>query len=128
MRKVEATGKSVDEAIYNGLVQMGLSIDEVDIEIVSQGSRGLFGLGGTKVVVALSLIHIYAPCVFRGVAVLGSAWLIHIEGGDAVLFQPAQQGARRYGGKVTGTGLQHHQTAGTAAADVQEFSPVLNGF
>ncbi len=54
MRKVEATGKSVDEAIYNGLVQMGLSIDEVDIEIVSQGSRGLFGLGGTKVVVALT--------------------------------------------------------------------------
>ena len=50
MTYVEAKGKTVDEAIFNGLEQMGLSLDEVDIEIVHEGSKGLFGLGKSAVV------------------------------------------------------------------------------
>ena len=45
MTYVEAKGKTVDEAIFNGLEQLELSLDEVDIEIVHEGSKGLFGLG-----------------------------------------------------------------------------------
>ena len=42
---VEAKGKTVDEAIFKGLEQMGLSLDEVEIEIVHEGGKGIFGLG-----------------------------------------------------------------------------------
>ena len=39
------TGKSVDEAIADGLRTLGLSADAADIEVISRGSRGIFGLG-----------------------------------------------------------------------------------
>ena len=41
----EFKGKSVDLAIFAGLDAMGLSIDEVSIEIVNDGTHGLFGMG-----------------------------------------------------------------------------------
>lgn len=47
---VETKGKSVDEAIFNGLQQLGLGIDEVDIEILEEGTKGLFGFGKHAVV------------------------------------------------------------------------------
>ena len=50
MAFVEAKGKTVDEAIFNGLEQMGLSLDEVDIDIVHEGGKGLFGIGKSAVV------------------------------------------------------------------------------
>lgn len=39
------TGKSVDEAIAEGLRALGLSADAANIEVISRGSRGIFGLG-----------------------------------------------------------------------------------
>lgn len=41
----EFTGKSVDEAIAEGLKTLNLSADDVEIEVLSKGSRGIFGLG-----------------------------------------------------------------------------------
>ena len=34
MRTIESSGKSVDEAIFNGLIELGISIDEVEVEII----------------------------------------------------------------------------------------------
>ena len=45
MKSTEAKGKTVDEAIFNGLSELGLSIDEVTIKIIEEGSKGIFGLG-----------------------------------------------------------------------------------
>lgn len=45
MKSTEAKGKTVDEAIFNGLNELGLSIDEVKIQILEEGSRGFFGIG-----------------------------------------------------------------------------------
>ena len=39
------TGKSVDEAIAEGLRALGLTADTAEIEVISRGSRGIFGLG-----------------------------------------------------------------------------------
>lgn len=47
---VETKGKSVDEAVFNGLQQLGLGIDEVDIEVLEEGTKGFFGLGKHAVV------------------------------------------------------------------------------
>ena len=41
----EFKGKSVDLAIFAGLDAMGLGIDEVSIEIINDGTGGLFGMG-----------------------------------------------------------------------------------
>ncbi len=37
MDYIESKGKTVDEAVFNGLVKMDLSIDEVNIEIIDEG-------------------------------------------------------------------------------------------
>src|SRR5215468_6153356 len=46
MQSIEAEGQSIDDAIQRALQRLGVSRDKVDIEIVSNASRGLFGLGG----------------------------------------------------------------------------------
>jgi len=46
MRTLDATGKSVDEAIFNGLRELAISIDEVEIEIIQQETKGILGIGG----------------------------------------------------------------------------------
>lgn len=53
-RSVEAEGKSIDEAIFKGIQQMKLSIDEVDIQTVQEGSKGLLGLGAKPFIVRLT--------------------------------------------------------------------------
>ena len=54
MRSMEFSGRSIDEAIYHGLTEMGLSIDEVDTEIVQRESKGLFGIGAKNAIVRLT--------------------------------------------------------------------------
>ncbi len=43
---IEETGKTVDEAIENGLAELGLERHEVTVEVLSEGRAGLFGIGG----------------------------------------------------------------------------------
>ena len=49
MAALEIKGKTVDQAIFNGLNELGLGIDEVEIEILHDG-RGLFGIGKSAIV------------------------------------------------------------------------------
>lgn len=53
MRTIEAQGKSIDEAIFNGLRELEISIDEVDIEIIRQESKGVLGIGARNAIVRL---------------------------------------------------------------------------
>ena len=51
---IESEGKSVDEAIFKGLQRMGISIDEVSIEILRTETKGFLGIGAKPAVVRLS--------------------------------------------------------------------------
>jgi len=51
---LDVSGKTVDEAIEQGLTQLGLSQDEVDVEIIKEGKRGVFGLGAEEALVRLT--------------------------------------------------------------------------
>jgi spoIIIJ-associated protein len=51
---MEFSGHSVDEAIFNGLNEMGVTIDEVEIETIQSESKGLFGIGAKQAVVRLT--------------------------------------------------------------------------
>ncbi len=46
--EIEVEGKSIEEAIQEGLKKLGVSKDQVDVKILNEGSTGLFGLMGTK--------------------------------------------------------------------------------
>ncbi len=43
--QVEVTGKTVEEAIQQALQQLGVSQDQVEVEILSPGTPGIFGIG-----------------------------------------------------------------------------------
>ena len=44
----EATGKTREEAIDAGLAELNLTIGEVTVEDIEEGSKGLFGLFGSR--------------------------------------------------------------------------------
>ncbi|SFL97168.1 spoIIIJ-associated protein [Paenibacillus sp. 1_12] len=48
MKKLLVTGKSIEEAVKNGLRQWSTTEDRVKIVVLEQPSRGLFGLIGTR--------------------------------------------------------------------------------
>ena len=45
---LEVIAPSVEEAIEKGLAELGLSQDEVEVEILDEGTKGLFGLGSRQ--------------------------------------------------------------------------------
>ncbi|HEY58868.1 MAG TPA: protein jag [Anaerolineae bacterium] len=45
---IEVIAPTVDEAVQRGLEQLGLMLDEVEVEILDRGGRGLFGLLGRR--------------------------------------------------------------------------------
>lgn len=51
---LDVSAKSVEEAVEEGLAQLGLSRDQVDIEIIKEGKRGVFGLGSEEAQVRLT--------------------------------------------------------------------------
>jgi spoIIIJ-associated protein len=55
------TGKTVEDAIADGLRMLGLSQDQVDIEVINRGSRGLFGIGSEPAQVRLTPKSAAAP-------------------------------------------------------------------
>lgn len=52
----EFRGKSVEAAINTGLAALGLERDEVEVEVLKPGSRGLLGIGAEDAVVRLTAL------------------------------------------------------------------------
>ncbi|KAF1085911.1 R3H domain protein [Sporotomaculum syntrophicum] len=48
MNYVEKIGKTIDEAVENGLVELNVSRDDVLIEVLEEPNKGLFGIIGVK--------------------------------------------------------------------------------
>ncbi|GCE19151.1 hypothetical protein KDK_29510 [Dictyobacter kobayashii] len=78
MESIEASGKSVDEAIAQALTRLGKRREEVDIAVLQEPSRGAFGLGSKDARIRVT--------VRPGVASSGSASaVITPEMADAIL-------------------------------------------
>lgn len=52
-RTIEASGCSIDEAIFKGLKELEISIDEVEIDIIQHESKGILGIGAKPAIVKL---------------------------------------------------------------------------
>lgn len=48
MKQVTANGQTVEEAVQSALAQLKATKDQVDIHIVDEGKKGLFGLFGSR--------------------------------------------------------------------------------
>ncbi len=55
MESIEASGKSVDEAVKQALTRLGKRRDEVEITVLQESSRGAFGLGSRDARVRVSV-------------------------------------------------------------------------
>ncbi len=54
---LEIIAPTVEEALAQGLAQLGLTADAVSVEVMDSGNKGLFGLGGRQVRVRLT-VHV----------------------------------------------------------------------
>ncbi|WP_017185406.1 RNA-binding cell elongation regulator Jag/EloR [Alkalibacillus haloalkaliphilus] len=48
MREITASGQTVEEAKENALSQLNLSEDQVNVEVIDEGKKGLLGVFGAK--------------------------------------------------------------------------------
>lgn len=53
-RQIESRGSDVETAIRNGLSRLGVSRNDVKIDVLDEGSRGLLGIGSRDAVVRLT--------------------------------------------------------------------------
>jgi spoIIIJ-associated protein len=56
MSSIESIGKTTEEAIHLGLLQLGVEQEDVTIEVVEEASHGFLGIGGKPARVRLTLI------------------------------------------------------------------------
>jgi spoIIIJ-associated protein len=52
-KSVEASGKTLEAAIASGLDSLACTKDQVELEIIQEGTRGLFGIGSKDFIVRL---------------------------------------------------------------------------
>ena len=48
MEKIEVTGKTVEEALTNALIQLETTSDKVEYEVIDKGSSGILGIFNSK--------------------------------------------------------------------------------
>ena len=53
-KNLDVSAKTIDEAIEQGLAQLGLSREQVDITVLKEGKRGVFGIGAEEAQVRLT--------------------------------------------------------------------------
>ena len=61
MRDVEASGRTVDEAVERALEELGASREDVRVEVLSEGRPGVFGIGGGQARVRVELADEESP-------------------------------------------------------------------
>jgi len=56
-KSIEVSAPTVEEAIAKGLAELGKAEDEVEVDIVSPGSRGVLGIGAKDALIRLSFVE-----------------------------------------------------------------------
>lgn len=54
---LEIIAPTVDEAIEKGLSELGLTSNQVDVEVLDEGSKGLFGIGSRQARIRLRVLN-----------------------------------------------------------------------
>ncbi len=75
MESIEASGKSVDEAVQQALARLAKRRDEVEVTVLQEPSRGAFGLGAREARVRLTVVRRAVITPEMADAILGPAGL-----------------------------------------------------
>lgn len=54
MRVLEVEGETVDQALFKGLEEMQLTVDEVEMEVIDYGKKGFMGIGSKPAKIKLT--------------------------------------------------------------------------
>ena len=73
--KVEKTGRTVEEAIQEALNELNVSREEVDVQVLEEGSRGFLGIGSRPYVVEVTLRQKRIPKWQKQKNSSGKSWL-----------------------------------------------------
>ncbi len=57
-RKIEVTGKTIDEAIEKGLAELGLEREEVTVEVLENPKSGFLGIGATPAKILMKVFSL----------------------------------------------------------------------
>ncbi len=61
---LEIIAHTIEEAIEEGLEKLGLTMDEVEVEILDEGTKGIFGLGSRQARIRLTVLDEIKPTPF----------------------------------------------------------------
>lgn len=65
MKEIIKKGKTVDEAISAALCELGVSRENAKIEIISEGNKGIFGIGSKEAEVKISVNEVDAEAIAK---------------------------------------------------------------
>lgn len=60
---LEIIAPTIEEAIDEGLTKLGLTEDEVEVEILDEGTKGIFGLGSRQARIRLTVVEETTPAM-----------------------------------------------------------------
>lgn len=58
MKEITATGQTVEEAIEKGINQLKVSREKVDIKVIDEGKKGIFGIFGSRLAIVKLTVHV----------------------------------------------------------------------
>lgn len=58
MKEITATGQTVEEAIEKGISQLKVSREKVDIKVIDEGKKGIFGIFGSRLAIVKLTVHV----------------------------------------------------------------------
>lgn len=58
MKELTATGQTVEEAIEKGISQLKVSRDKVDIKVIDEGKKGIFGIFGSRLAIVKLTVNV----------------------------------------------------------------------
>ena len=89
MESIEASGKSVDDAVLQALARLKKRRDEVEITVLQEPSRGTFGLGNKEARVRVTVLSGSVGAIITpqmADAILGPDDEVYLEGEEEVVF------------------------------------------
>jgi spoIIIJ-associated protein len=69
MTRMTRRGTTVEIAISSALAALGVTRDEVEVEVINQGKKGFFGFGAQEAEVIVTIVNFEEPSVLEKVSV-----------------------------------------------------------
>ncbi len=89
MTQVETSGRTVEEALDRALAELGVAQDDVDVEVLDPGGRGMLGLGAREARIRVTLRENPAAVAHTVMARLlrrmGFSGTVHVHEQDGVI-------------------------------------------